>query len=99
MTAGRSPVVAAAKNAEATVIDKGLVEGLEQMLRLTEVGVVHLPLPGEQPVHGVMEVIVPHGAETVSTERGPVDESDVVEVALGDDVHGATELPGLLVRH
>ena len=67
---GRQPPAPAEKGRVPAAIGKPLVDGRQQILPAAEVGVIAAPLPGEQGMDGMVEVVVPHPFHALAAGLG-----------------------------
>ena len=78
--------------------DEPLAVGGGELGEFAEIGVIPLPLAGQQGVQGMVEVVVPLGIEAVAAALGRGNGAHVVEIALGDDLHPPPQGPRLAVN-
>ncbi len=69
------------------------LERVRHHVERSEVSVVAPPLPGNEGVYRVVEVVAPLRAQTVAARLGTANHLRIVEVALGDHDQPAAELP------
>src|SRR5205807_2236108 len=72
-------------------------EGLRHVLKIAEVDVIALTLPGQKSVQRMMKVIVPLRVESVSAQLRWTNHARVIQRAFGDDIRAAIERPALFV--
>ena len=94
------PPVPLPEGGPGAVVEEGPAIGLGPGADLGEVAVVALILPGESDVQGVVDVVGPLGGHAQARDlgrrllTGGGDDPDVVEVGLGHQAQGASELDG-----
>ena len=84
---------ATAEGGVTAIVDKGPLEGLDEISKGAEVRVVAVPLSGQHDVQGVVEIIVPLRIDAVPADLWRSHDTGIVEVTLRDEDQMAPELP------
>src|SRR5512143_1920779 len=79
-------------------VDKSVSIGLFHLNDRAEILVIPALLCGDQRTEAVMEIIIPLGIEAVSADLCGIDDPNVVQVALGNDVHVPAKFLGTVMH-